>query len=89
MRPEELEQDVQEKFIDLLNDSVAKNDFNHLSREEFWCKVSSTYPKVAQIPALICANAQSCIILDHIIHEVKISGEVGPCCGFTSCHCKN
>ena len=50
MRPEELEQDVQEKFIDLLNDSVAINDFNHLSREEFWCKVSSTYPKVAQIP---------------------------------------
>jgi len=45
-----LEQDVQEKFIDLLNDSVAKNDFKHLSREEFWCKVSSTYPKVAQIP---------------------------------------
>ena len=67
MRPEELEQDVQEKFIDLLNDSVAKNDFNHLSREEFWCKVSSTYPKVVQIPlredsvfpTLICANAHS------------------------------
>jgi len=31
-----LEQEVQEELIDLLNDNTAKNDFYHLSKEEFW-----------------------------------------------------
>jgi len=44
------------KNYGLLNDNAAINDFNHLSKEEIWCKMASSYPKVAQIPLreLLC-----------------------------------
>ena len=76
------------------NDSKSVISHNYLTKEEFWCKMSSTYPKVAQIPLHEIPFfpqhlSVRMLILDHVIHEVKISGKVGPCCGFTSCNCKN
>ena len=41
--------EVQEEFINLINDSNAKVLFSTLTLPQFWCSMLSTYPLVAQI----------------------------------------
>ena len=39
----------QEEFIELINDSNAKELFTEVPVIRFWCKIGSTYPKVSKL----------------------------------------
>jgi zinc finger BED domain-containing protein 5/7/8/9 len=39
----------QEEFIDLVNDSTAKDLFQHVSLFQFWSKIMHSYPKIAYL----------------------------------------
>lgn len=41
--------DVQEQFIELINDSSAKEVFKQVTIVKFWCQMVESYPKVAEI----------------------------------------
>lgn len=40
---------IQEEFIDLVNDSSARDHFEKESLIKFWCKISKSYPRVAEV----------------------------------------
>ena len=46
---ESLPDSIQEEFLDLANDSLAKDAFETLALTKFWTKMSVTYPVVFDI----------------------------------------
>ena len=40
---------IQEEFLELVNDSVAKDAFETLTLTKFWTKMSVTYPVVSDV----------------------------------------
>ena len=44
-----LPDNMQEEFLELVNDSVAKDAFETLSLTKFWSKMSVTYPVVSDV----------------------------------------
>ncbi|KAK4324248.1 hypothetical protein Pmani_005088 [Petrolisthes manimaculis] len=42
--------EIQEEFIDFVNDSSASDLFEKESLVRFWCKISKSYPHVAEEP---------------------------------------
>ena len=40
---------IQEEFLELVNDSVAKDAFETLTLTKFWTKMSMTYPVVSDV----------------------------------------
>ncbi len=39
-------ENVQEEFLHLINNSAAKEEFNHVEVTEFWSKMHQTYPLI-------------------------------------------
>ena len=48
--PEDLNETIQEEFLDMIHDSSAKASFEDESLEDFWVMMEKAYPKVAEKP---------------------------------------
>ena len=49
MNVQSLPDSIQEEFLELVNDSVAKDAFEMLTLTKFWTKMSVTYPVVSDV----------------------------------------
>ncbi|XP_045105061.1 zinc finger BED domain-containing protein 5-like, partial [Portunus trituberculatus] len=48
-RVDDVLEDAQEEFIELLHDSTAKNVFQSNSLSSFWCSMMESYPKISDL----------------------------------------
>ena len=95
---EKVQDDLQDEFIDLRNDSACKDLFDNLSIYEFWARVRVSYPRVAKVcikvflpfsSTYLCESGFSTLL--HIKTEARnrLDAEHGMRCALSSTSLRN
>ncbi|XP_068237208.1 zinc finger BED domain-containing protein 5-like [Palaemon carinicauda] len=75
-------EDAEEQFIELLHDSTAKNVFQSNSLSSFWCSIMESYPKISDLAVqfllpfastYLCKSAFSSLLAIKIKSRNKLS----------------
>ncbi|XP_066957949.1 protein FAM200C-like [Macrobrachium rosenbergii] len=63
-------EDAQEEFIELIHDSTAKNVFQSNSLSSFWCSMMESYPKISDLAVRVLLPFASTYLCEIVVSSL-------------------